>query len=1082
MGLRLRVLSKKVLLGTTVFILALSNIAMALPFVIGQNVEALASSSVVYDALPSTSPQTNYPSVGYEATSTAEFGDYVHLGDTNRKLNTVTVTMSDWAKYADYASNSLYSGNTSSWSLPITLNVYSNAVDANGVPTTKLATATQAITVPWRPAEDPSCGTTSNGYGWKVGGTCYDYSGIAFNATFDLNGLNVTLPDDVIVGVAFNTQHHGYVPTGQSGPYNSLNVAVPANQSVTTGSDNNADEVVVNSTWSGQYGSAGTTGVFRKDTGWSPYGTVAMQITATAPLVIAPCATTNTVATASLSTWYMGETRATGHNEIMANGLHVWTEGATSTDKAAGYYPASFKLADLGEGFSLDATASSGSIPPALQLTVDLDGNGTSEGNLVAEPTFYGPDTLWLSSNWTGLDISSAPTSFNGGGTGKGGTVNAWLSVFPNAKVVAVGYSLGSGVHGDYKIAKITANCTDYTFGLAAPTNLTPADGTVTNNPAFVDTWTAVEGAHGYEYRTSNTLSGSDLGTIIYSDSTTSQPGRYSTSGGTVTRQNGGTPEGDYYWQVRAVDSAGNPGPWSVINRVTVDTTAPATPVLLSPINNAFLNYNNFWFDWSDVSGAVSYEAHFSQSSSTDGNGSLNVGVWSGDASHNQPIDSRAWSSGATGAWYWQVRAVDAAGNKSAWTTPWKVTLDLTAPTTPSISFPANEQYFKNTPITNSWTASTDANGIDKYQVEYVYDDGHTFSGGPYRDVSGSTTSRNHTPALSEQGGVTIRVRAVDPAGNMSAWSAPVHYYYDATNPSSSDDLSSLVSGTVTVTQHVSDNMAAKSGKLRIWKLTSGVPDNSKFFAIGDVNVDVNGNVVYNLDTQNNLYGDGQYIAKFTATDKAGNAIVTQKYFTVDNTAPVVSLDAITSPTSTPTLTGNVDDSTATVTLSVNGTDHAATNNGDGTWSYAFPTSLADGSYTLSVVATDTLGNASSPATGTMTVSTATTTGETPETNGAAPATTTTIPTTTTTVLTTGGVVDGIQTQTGDGQTVTTGDEDANQVAAAGASDTKGATDNNTNNSQGGLAWYWWLIIAALIAALWWFIAALRRRKSEENQ
>lgn len=1081
MGTRLRVFSRKLVLSATAFILAVSGITAALPFVMDQEAGAINSSSaVVYDALPSVSPQTNYPSVGYEATSTSEFGDYVHLGGTNRKLNTVTVTMSDWAKYADYASNPVYSSNSSTWSLPVTLNVYSAAFDGNGVPTTRLATVTKTIAVPWRPASDPACGTTSNGTGWKVDGTCYNYSGIAFNAEFDLSSLNVTLPDDVVVGIAFNTQSHGYSPTGQSGPYNSLNVAVPAGQAVTTGSDNNTDEVVVNSTWSGQYGSAGSTGVFRKDTGWSPYGTVAMQITATAPLEIAACSATTTVNTTSLGTWYMGETRSTGHNELLANGLHIWTEGTTSTDKAAGYYSTNFPLANLGNqtiAESVDYAATTG-ITPGLQLAVDFDNNGSPDGYLVGE-SVYG-NNWWLSNSAAQFAKDGAPHYGGGNGSSWFGTANEWLNAFPNAQVKAIGYSLGSGVHGDGVLNRITLGCTNYTFGLAAPTNLTPSNGTVTNDPAFVDTWSAVEGAHGYEYRTANTLNGSALGTIIYSDSTTSQPGRYSTNSGTVTRQNSGTPDGDYYWQVRAVDSVGNPGPWSTINKISVDTTAPAVPIHVSPANNALLNYNNFWFDWTDVSGAVSYEAQFSQSSSTDSNGSLNVGVWSGDASHNQPTDSRAWSSGATGTWYWQVRAVDAAGNKSAWSTPWKVTLDLTAPTTPTIITPLSEQYFKTTPIVDSWTPSSDANGIQKYQVEYIYDDGHTFSGGPYRDVSGSTTSRNHTPALTEQGGVTIRVRAVDNAGNMSDWSAPVHYYYDATNPTSSDNLGAALSGSVTATQHITDNIAAKSGKLRIWKLTAGVPDNSKFFAIGDLNVDANGDVVYHLDTINNLFGDGEYVAKFTATDKAGNAIVTQKYFVVDNTAPVVSLNSITAPTSTPTLTGNVNDSTAVVTLTVNGVDYAATNNGDGTWSYVFLSSLADGNYALSVVATDALGNVSSPATGTMTISTTTTTGETPEANGAA-LTTTATPTTTTTVLTTDGVVDGAQTQAGDGQTVTTGDEDANQVAAAGASDTKGATDGN-GSQAGGLAWYWWLLIAALIAALWAFIAALRRRKSEQNQ
>lgn len=1079
MGTKLRVFSKKIVLSATAFILAVSGITAALPFVVDQEAGAVNSSSaVVYDALPSVSPQTNYPSQPFQAQQVSEFGDYIKLGGSNRVLDSVTVTMSTWARYSEYSANTDY--NSSGWSLPITVNIYGDQFNSNGAPTNRIASVEKTINIPWRPEGDSSCPNTGYGAGfaWKAGdGTCKN--GLAFNATFDLSSLKATLPDDIVVSFAYNTETYGAHPTHVSGPYNSLNIAIPSGQGVSVGSDNNTGAVVINaaSNAAGAYGdTAKPYGIFRKDTGWGSYGTVAMQITATAPLAVVACTTTSTLNSTSLSGWYLGETRTAGHNELMADGLQVWTDpsGGSYTNefsKAAGYYTTDFALADAGIP---DITIASGytGTRPSLQLGVDKDGNGTWDGYLVYEPWAYGTGNFWSSKNF-GISSGMGYTSF--------GTLNDYLNANPNARVTSMGYSLGSGVVGNAKITKITAGCTNYTFGLAAPTNLTPSNGTVTNDPAFVDTWSAVEGAHGYEYRTANTLNGSALGTIIYSDSTTSQPGRYSTNSGTVTRQNGGTPDGDYYWQVRAVDSVGDPGPWSTISKVSVDTTAPAVPIHVSPANNALLNYNNFWFDWTDVSGAVSYEAQFSQSSSTDSNGSLNVGVWSGDASHNQPTDSRAWSSGATGTWYWQVRAVDAAGNKSAWSTPWKVTLDLTAPTTPTIIAPLSEQYFKTTPIVDSWTPSSDANGIQKYQVEYIYDDGHTFSGGPYRDVSGSTTSRNHTPALTEQGGVTIRVRAVDNAGNTSDWSAPVHYYYDATNPTSSDNLGAALSGSVTATQHITDNIAAKSGKLRIWKLTAGVPDNSKFFAIGDVNVNASGDVVYHLDTINNLFGDGEYVAKFTATDKAGNAIVTQKYFVVDNTAPVVSLNSITAPTSTPTLTGNVNDSTAVVTLTVDGVDYAATNNGDGTWSYVFLSSLADGSYALSVVATDTLGNASSPATGTMTVSTATTTAETPETNGATPAATTTTPTTTTTVVTTDGVVDGTQTQVGDGQTVTTGDEDANQVAAAGASDTKGATDGNSSQA-GGLAWYWWLLIAALIAALWAFIAALRRRKSEQNQ
>jgi len=165
--------------------------------------------------------------------------------------------------------------------------------------------------------------------------------------------------------------------------------------------------------------------------------------------------------------WTFTETRATGHNDYVEGGLHVYTEGATSTDKAAGYIGASFDLADAGLGFGLTLTNASGGTP-GLQMLVDLDADGDAEGFLVHEPV-YGADTLWLSANWGGADLSGAPTAVNGGGTGNGGHINDWLAEFPDASVSAIGYSLGSGVKGDVTITSIVVGCTSYTFDHEEP-------------------------------------------------------------------------------------------------------------------------------------------------------------------------------------------------------------------------------------------------------------------------------------------------------------------------------------------------------------------------------------------------------------------------------------------------------------------------------------------------------------------------------------------------------------------------------------------------------------------------------------
>lgn len=233
--------------------------------------------SVVYNALTSPLPP-NIPSVGYQATQTSQFGDYIHLGGTDRVLKTVTVTMSDWALYADYSGDPRYSGNSATWTHPITLNIYAAGPVVGGLRTRGplLASRTQNVTIPWRPVADPTC---ANPTAWRAADTLC-YNGLAFNATFDLSAFNTVLPNDLIVGVAYSTQTYGAPAIGSGGPYNSLNVG--ALGTAVAGSDDDTNRVFWNTSNAANYsdGGAGGVGIFREDTNWSPNGTPNFQITA----------------------------------------------------------------------------------------------------------------------------------------------------------------------------------------------------------------------------------------------------------------------------------------------------------------------------------------------------------------------------------------------------------------------------------------------------------------------------------------------------------------------------------------------------------------------------------------------------------------------------------------------------------------------------------------------------------------------------------------------------------------------------------------------------------------------------------
>ena len=141
------------------------------------------------------------------------------------------------------------------------------------------------------------------------------------------------------------------------------------------------------------------------------------------------------------------DTRATGHYEVVGTGLRVWTEGATSTDKVAEYVDTTTPLAAAGEP-ALEYTPTTGTIAPGFQLVVDFDGNGSPDGILVGEPTYYGND--WWASNGSAQFVKDgAPSHAGGSGSANHGTLDQWRAAFPSAQVDAFGFSLGSGVHGD---------------------------------------------------------------------------------------------------------------------------------------------------------------------------------------------------------------------------------------------------------------------------------------------------------------------------------------------------------------------------------------------------------------------------------------------------------------------------------------------------------------------------------------------------------------------------------------------------------------------------------------------------------
>ena len=290
----------------------------------------------------------------------------------------------------------------------------------------------------------------------------------------------------------------------------------------------------------------------------------------------------------------LSDTRATGHYALAGTGLHIWTEGTTSTDKVAEYVAAGVPLAGVGEP-SLDYKATVGGTP-GFQLVMDYDANGTADGILIGEPGSYGND--WWASNGSQQFVKdAAPSHDTGSGSTNHGTLEGWRTAFPQAQVLAYGFSLGSGVKGDGVLNAISFGGDTYTFGarpvdtsgpalscdVAAPGPTFPYGSTASVTATATDAGSGPATATVSAAAVTSTL-GAQTVTVVASDaagnvSSTACP--YTVVAGapaSVTLVSGGdqsAPVGTAFAQpvkVKVTDAGGNP-----VAAVPVTFSAPAT-------------------------------------------------------------------------------------------------------------------------------------------------------------------------------------------------------------------------------------------------------------------------------------------------------------------------------------------------------------------------------------------------------------------------------------------------------------------------------------------------------------------------
>lgn len=226
---------------------------------------AATQATVIYSNLPAPLPG-NLDSLAYESTLTTELGDHIAFAAGPRKLNSVTVSMSDWALASTYGSSA------PGYQHDLTFNIYNYTGDTAAGPL--IASKTVNAFIPWRPEASGNC----TGGKWYSTSENHCWNGLAFNVDFDFSALGVVLPNDIVFGLSFNTRGYGKQPIGVAGPYDLLNYAFTA-AAPSVGTDIDPDSLFWNTAYPGQ----STAGIFRVNTGNAGFVPIASFDASTVP-------------------------------------------------------------------------------------------------------------------------------------------------------------------------------------------------------------------------------------------------------------------------------------------------------------------------------------------------------------------------------------------------------------------------------------------------------------------------------------------------------------------------------------------------------------------------------------------------------------------------------------------------------------------------------------------------------------------------------------------------------------------------------------------------------------------------------
>jgi|GEM_PF-5143202 len=348
------------------------------------------------------------------------------------------------------------------------------------------------------------------------------------------------------------------------------------------------------------------------------------------------------------------------------------------------------------------------------------------------------------------------------------------------------------------------------------------------------------------------------------------------------------------------------------------DTTAPSVPELVFPANGQVLNAKDMYVDWSESTDdqtapsniVYQYRLYLENPETNPSANTRYAKDYTGSTRH--PASGYAPGTPEDN-YFWRVQAVDEAGNESGWSDVRDFVIDnTTPPKVTGIHIEQNGNDLGINPFTNDrritvdWDDSDDTN-FDHY--EYQADRNKT---APYEFTTKVTSSERSGTIRDQDGAYNYRVRAIDSAGNVGAWSEWVSITLDRVNPVA--EITSPREGTVS-------GMVSIEGTV-----TDANPMNTHFRISGPdgynkTDTKRDGRASHKIDWDTSGLDDGEYTIYFATRDKAGNKdgspnnlsgqSVDQVVVTVDSTKPsltVTNPDGSTIQSGTVSVLGTSDD------------------------------------------------------------------------------------------------------------------------------------------------------------------------------